>query len=340
MNPARVPQAPYSSPVMERRTFLALIPASLLAAPLAAEAQQARKVYRIGVLHLTPDLSRMQAFRDGLSKLGYSEGQDIAILDRLAEGKVDRLPELAAELVRLKVDVMVTGGTTTTYAAKQATSTIPIVMAADDSPVEDGFIVSLGRPGTNITGLITLSRELNGKRLALLREAIPKIAQVAVLSNPANRSSGPGLSTTKAAAQSIGLHLVPIEVRGPDEFEGAFSAIAKARAQALVLGHQDPIFHVHAQRVASLALKSRLPAVFYLKDFAEYGGLMSYAPSYPDLFRRAAVYVDKILKGAKPADLPVEQPAKFELLINLKTAKALGLTIPPSLLLRADQVIE
>jgi putative tryptophan/tyrosine transport system substrate-binding protein len=197
----------------------------------------------------------MEAFRDGLGKLGYIEGQNIAVLDRLAEGKVDRLPELAVERVRLKVDVIVTGGTITTYAAKRATSTIPIDMA------------------------------------------------VAVLSNPANRSSGPGLSTTKAAAQSMGLQLVPIEVRGPGEFESAFSAIARARAQALVLEHQDPIFHVHAQRVASLALKSRLPAVFYLKDFAEYGGLMSYAPSYTDLFRRAAVYVDKILtrRWANPA---------------------------------------
>jgi putative ABC transport system substrate-binding protein len=307
---------------------------------VAGEAQQAGKVYRIGVLHLTPDLLRMEAFRDGLSKLGYIEGQDIAILDRLAEGKVHRLPELAAELVRLKVDVIVTGGATTTYAAKQATSTIPIVMAADDSPVEDGFVVSLRRPGTNITGLTTLSRELNGKRLALLKEAIPRIARVAVLSNPANRSSGPGLSTTKAAAQSMGLQLVPIEVRGPDEFESAFSAIAKARAQALILGHQDPIFHVHAQRIAGLALKRRLPAVFYLKDFAEHGGLISYAPSYTDMFRRAAVYVDKILKGARPGELPIEQPTKFELVINLKTAKALGLTIPQSVLLRADRAID
>jgi putative tryptophan/tyrosine transport system substrate-binding protein len=308
-----------------------------VAASLAVEAQNAAKVYRIGVLHLTPDLARMEAFRDGLSKLGYVEGQDIAILDRLAEGKVHRLPELAAELVRLKVDVIVTGGATTTYAAQQATRTIPIVMAADDNPVEDGFIVSLGRPGTNITGLTTLSRELNGKRLALLKEAIPRLARVAVLSNPANRSSGPGLSATKAAAQSMGLQLEPIEVREPEDFESAFSAIARARAQALVLAHQDPIFHVHAQRIAGLALKGRLPAVFYVKDFAEHGGLMSYAPSYPDLFRRAAIYVDKILKGARPGELPIEQPTKFELVVNLKTAKALGLTIPQSLLVRADQ---
>jgi putative tryptophan/tyrosine transport system substrate-binding protein len=314
------------------RWWLAIIATAVaglsLGRPLGPEAQQPGKVYRIGVLHLTPDLSRMEAFRDGLSKLGYVEGQDIAILDRLAEGRVHRLPELAAELVRLKVDVIVTGGTITTYAAKQATSTIPIVMAADDSPVEDGFIVSLARPGTNITGLTTLSRELNGKRLALLKEAIPRIARVAVLSNPANRSSGPGLNTTKAAAQSMGLQLVPIEVRGPDEFESAFSAIAKGRAQALVLGHQDPLFHVHAQQIAGLALKGRLPAVFYLKDFAEYGGLMSYAPSYTDLFRRAAVYVDKILKGARPGELPIEQPTKFELVVNLKTSRVLGQTIP------------
>ena len=317
-----------------------ILTASLFLAPLVAEAQQPGKVYRVGVLHLTPDLSRMEAFRNGLSNLGYIEGQHIAILDRLAEGKVHRLGELAAELVRLKVDVIVTGGATTTYAAKQATSTIPIVMAADDSPVEDGFVISLGRPGGNITGLTTLARELTGKRLAMLKEAAPRVTRVAVLSNPANRSSGPGLNATKAAAQSMSLQIEAIEVRGPNEFESAFSAMGKARVQAFVLGHQDPIFHVHAQRLAGLALKSRLPAAFYVKDFAEHGGLMSYAPSYPDLFRRAAVYVDKILKGAKPADLPVEQAAKFDLVLNLKTAKALGLTIPQSLLQRADQVIE
>src|SRR5262252_1368779 len=320
---------------MNRRTFLCELIAVVFTVPLGAEAQQAGKFYRIGVLHLTPDLSRMEAFRHGLSELGYIEGQHVAILDRLAEGKVDRLHELAAELVRLRVDVIVTGGATTTYAAKQATSSIPIVMAADDNPIEDGFIVSLGRPAGNITGLTTLARELNGKRLALLKEAVPKISRVAVLSNPASRSSGPGLNRTREAAQSLGLHLEAIAVRGPDEFENAFSIIAKAREQGLILAHQDPIFHVHAQRLVSLALKNRLATVFYLKDFAEQGGLISYAPNYPDLFRRAAVYVDKILRGAQPGDLPVEQPQKFELIVNLKTAKALNLTIPPSVLLQA-----
>jgi putative ABC transport system substrate-binding protein len=325
---------------MDRRRFLLTSLAGAFAAPLAAEAQHAGKIYRIGVLHLTPDLSRMEAFRSGLSELGYIEGQNIAILDRLAEGKVDRLRELAAELVRLKVDVIVTGGATTTYAAKQATSAIPIVMAADDNPVEDGFISSVGRPGGNITGLTTLARELSGKRLALLKEAVPRITRVAGLSNPANRSSPAGLTRTRDAARSLGVQLEVIEVRGPDEFENAFSAITKTRAQGIVLVHQDPIFHVHAQRLASLALKNRLPAVFYLKDFAEHGGFISYAPSYPDLFRRAAVYVDKILKGARPGDLSVEQPQKFELIVNAKTARALRLTIPPSLLARADQVID
>jgi putative tryptophan/tyrosine transport system substrate-binding protein len=325
---------------LSRRTFLGESTAVIFAAPLRAVAQQAGKFYRIGVLHLTPDLSRMEAFRTGLSELGYIEGQHIAILDRLAEGKAHRLGDLATELVRLKVDVIVTGGATTTYAAKQATGSIPIVMAADDAPVEDGFIVSLGRPGGNITGLTTLARELNGKRLALLKEAVPRISRVAALAKPTNRSSLPGMNRTRDAARSMGLQLEAIEVRGPDEFESAFSAMTKMRVQGLVLAHQDPIFHVHAQRLAGLALKSRLPAVFYLRDFAEQGGLISYAPSYTDLFRRAAVYVDKILKGAKPGDLPVEQPQKFELIVNAKTGRALGLTIPTSLRLRADRVIE
>jgi putative ABC transport system substrate-binding protein len=325
---------------MHRRTFLCELIAVLFTLPLGAEAQQGGKFYRIGVLHLTPDLSRMEAFRHGLSELGYIEGQHVAILDRLAEGKVDRLHELVAELVRLKVDVIVTGGATTTHAAKQATGSIPIVMAADDNPVEDGFIASLGRPGKNITGLTTLARELNGKRLALLKETVPRIARVAVLSNPTNLSSGPGLSRTREAAHSLGLQLETFEVRGPEEFDSTFSAMAKARAQGLVLAHQDALFHVHAQQLASLALKSRLPTVFYVKDFAEQDGLISYAPDYPDLFRRAAVYVDKILKGVRPGDLPVEQPQKFELIVNAKSAHALGLTIPSSLLTRADLIIQ
>jgi len=253
---------------------------------------------------------------------------------------VHRLDDLAGELVRLKVDIIVTGGGTTTYAAKKATSSIPIVMAADDDPVEDRFITSLSRPGGNITGLTALGRELNGKRLAMLKEAVPKISRVAALLNPANRSAEPALSRAKESAHSLNLHLEAIAVRGPEDFDSAFSAANKAHVQGLVLAHGDPIFRVHAQRVAALALKNRLPAVFYLTDFVEQGGLISYAPSYPDMFRRAAVYVDKILKGAKPGDLPVEQPTKFELVINCKTAKALGLTIPQSLLLRADQVIE
>jgi putative ABC transport system substrate-binding protein len=314
--------------------------AGLLATPFAARAQQAGTVHRVGILHLTPDPLRLEAFREGLGALGYVEGQNIAILDRLAHGNVSRLRDLAGDLVRLRVNVIVTGGATTTGAAKQTTSTIPIVMAADDNPVEDGFVASLGRPGGNITGLSTLSRELNGKRLELLKEAVPKVSRVAVIVNPTSRASAPGLKATKAAAQALGLQLEVIEIRGLEDLDDAFSRIGKARVQALVLGHQDPTFHVHAQRIASLALKSRLPAVFYVKDFAEQGGLMSYAPSYPDLFRRAAAYVDKILKGARPGDLPVEQPTKFDLVVNLKTAKALALTIPPSVLQRADLVIQ
>jgi ABC-type uncharacterized transport system substrate-binding protein len=320
-----------------RRIGLAVVLAlSVNLAPLAGEAQEAGKLHRIGVLRISPDLSWMEALRKGLSDLGYVEGQQIAILDRLAEEKSHRLGELAAELVRLKVDVIVTAGPISTRAARQATSIIPIIMAADDNPVEDGFVASLGRPGGNITGLTILSPELSEKRLGLLKETLPKISRVAVLSNPDNRSHGPAVSATKSAALSMGLQLEAVAVRGPDEFESAFSAMSKSRTQALILGHRDPIFHVHARRITSLALKSRLPAVFYLKDFTEHGGLMSYAPSYTDLFRRAAVYIDKILKGAKP----VEQPTKFELVINLKTAKALGLTIPQSILVRADEVIQ
>jgi putative ABC transport system substrate-binding protein len=213
-------------------------------------------------------------------------------------------------------------------------------MAADHNPVEDGFVASLGRPGGNITGLTIVSPELGGKRLTLLKETIPGVSRVGVLSNPANRSHGPALKTVEDAALSLGLRLQVVEVEGPDGLDKAFAALHKSRAQALILGHPDPVFHVHAREVARLALKNRLPGIFYLKDFAEAGGLMTYAPSYTDSFKRAAIYVDKILKGAKPADLPVEQPAKFELVINLRTAKALGLTIPQSVLLRADQVIQ
>jgi len=317
-----------------------LFVAAVVVGPLLAETQEVGKVRWIGVLRITPDLTWMEALRGGLRDLGYVEGQQIGIIDRLAEEKSHRLPDLAAELVRLKVDVIVTAGPVSTRAAKQATSTIPIVMAADHSPVEDGFVASLGRPGGNVTGLTILSPELSGKRLALLKEAIPKLSRVAVLSNPGNRSQGSAMKATETTAESLGLQLQMIAVRGPDDFDAAFSAIDKSRAQGLILGHPDAIFHVHAREIARLALKHRLPAIFYLKDFVEAGGLMSYAPSYTDSFRRAAAYVDKILKGAKPGDLPIEQPAKFELVINHRTMRTLGLTIPQSLLLRADQIIE
>jgi putative ABC transport system substrate-binding protein len=317
-----------------------LLALAVLVGPPVAEAQEATKVRWIGVLRITPDLAWMEALRGGLRDLGYVEGQQIGIIDRLAEERSHRLPDLAAELVRLKVDVIVTAGPVSTRAAKQATSTIPIVMAADHNPVEDGFVASLGRPGGNITGLTILSPELSGKRLTLLKEALPNVSRVGVLSNPANRSHGPALKMAEGAAHSLGLQLQPVAVEGPDGFESAFAVLSKSRAQALILGHPDPIFHVHARQIARLAMKGRLPGIFYLKDFVEAGGLMSYAPSYTDSFKRAAVYVDKILKGAKPADLPIEQPTTFELAINLKTAKALGLTVPQSVLLRADQVIQ
>jgi len=332
-----------------RRIVLAVALAfSVLLAPLAADAQQAAgKVYRIGFLSVlgapTPSTPAgvLEAFRQGLRELGWVEGQNIVIDYRFAEGRFDRLPDLAAELVRLKVDIIVAVATQGVAAAKNATETIPIVMISGSAdPVGLGFIASLARPGGNVTGLsYSVGPEILGKGLELLKEIVPKVRRVAILSNPASPVQPLFIREVKVAARSLGVQLQLLEARGPNEFDGAFAAMAKERVGALLVV-ADGLFILHRTRLADLAARSRLPAIYGYREHVEAGGLMSYGSSLRDLWRRAATYVDKILKGAKPADLPVEQPTKFELVINLKTAKALGLTIPPSVLIRADEVIQ
>jgi putative ABC transport system substrate-binding protein len=329
---------------MNRRRFLQAVSVSVLAAPLAAAAaQQAGKVPRIGFLGVTSRSDRpslLDAFRQGLRELGWVEGQNIVIDYRYAEGRLDRLPDLAAELVRLKVDIIVSFGTQGVTAARNATETIPIVMIAVRDPVGTGLIASLARPGGNVTGVSgSPGLEIVAKQLELLKETVPKVRRVAILSNPANAYHQLAIKEVTVAARSLGVQLLLLEARGPNEFDGAFAAMAKERVGALLVV-SDVIFNNHRARLADLAAKSRLPAAYGIRESVEAGGLMSYGASFLDLHRRSAVYVDKILKGARPADLPVEQPTKFELVINLKTAKALGLTIPQSLLRQADQVIE
>jgi len=309
---------------------LALILA-VLAAPLAAEGQQVGKVYRIGYLSIASGPSpRTEALRQGLRELGYIEGKNITIEYRFAQEKADRLRGLATELVNLKVDLIVTGGPTATRAAQQATRTLPVVMAWGGDPVEARFVASLAQPGSNITGLTSMATELGSKRLGLLKEAVPHISRVAVLWNPSHSEASASFRETEGATRALGLSLESIEVRSAADLEGAFR-------RAVLL---DPVTLLNEAKVAELAARSRIPSIFYERRFATAGGLMAYGPLDEDLHRRAAGYVDKILKGAKPADLPVEQPTKFELVINLKTAKALGLTIPPSLLQRADEIIQ
>jgi putative ABC transport system substrate-binding protein len=330
---------------MERRTFLAMVSGSLLAAPLAAEAQQAAKVARIG--YLSPNLATSphlrEAFRQGLRDLGYVEGRNVVFEYRDAEGKVERLPALAAELVELKVDVIVTEGANTSVplAAKQATRTLPIVFASAADPVGSGLVTSLARPGGNVTGASILSPEIVGKRLELLTQAVPGVSRVAVLWLPGalgERTEKYMLKEADVAARALGVQLQFVEARGPADLDRAFSDMTRARAGALTVLPSLMFLREH-RRLVDLAAKHRLPAVYTVKEYVDAGGLMAYAPNLAEVFRRAATYVDKILKGAKPADHPVEQPTKFELVINLKTAKALGLTIPSSLLQRADQVI-
>ena len=320
-------------------TILAL---AMLVGPLAAEAQQAGKVWRIGTLDFFPrpdpgSNAIWDAFLQRLRELGYVEGQNIAIEWRHVEG--GRFADAAAELVRLNVDVILVPSTRPALAAKQATTTIPIVMAAVGDPVEAGLVRSLGRPGGNITGLSVIGFELSSKRVELLKEALPKVSRVAVLVDPTNPAHAIFWRGTEIAAQALRLKLQRLDVRGPNDFEGAFATMTKERAEALIV-LPEPMTYYERRRLADLAARSRLPAMHGLRGHAEAGDLMAYAPDYRDLYRRAAGFVDKVLKGAKPADLPVEQPMTFELVINLKTAKALGLTIPRSVLLRADEIIE
>jgi putative ABC transport system substrate-binding protein len=279
------------------------------------------------------------AFRQGLHELGYVEGRNIQIESRWAEGNYDRLPGLAADLVRLKVDVIVTYGTPAAQAAKGATGTIPIVMAAIIDPVASGLVTSLARPGGNITGQSMMSPDLAEKQLQILKELVPKTSRVAVLHNPANPGNAPQVRHAQDAARALGVRLQILGARGPSEIDSAFAAMTAEQAGAVIV-LVDAILQSNRARIADLAARHRLPAVYGLHEYAEAGGLLAYGPNRLDMFRRAATYVDRILKGAKPGDLPVEQPSTFTLVINLKTAKALGLTIPPSLLLRADQVIE
>ena len=317
---------------------------SILAVPLAAEAQQAAKIARIGFLGFNqaanPHL--IEAFRQGLRDLDYVEGRTVVIEWRDAEGKPERLPALAAELVALKVDVIVAPSTPAALAAKQATRTLPIVFIAGADPVTDGLVSSLARPGGNVTGLSNLGPELVGKRLELLTQAIPGITRIAVLWQPGGqgeRTDKDMLKRADVAARALGVRLQVVEVRGLADVDRAFSDMTRARAGALtVLG--SPMLFNERRRLVDLVAKNRLPAVYGPREFVDAGGFMAYGPNWPDMYRRAATYVDRILKGAKPGNLPVEQPTKFELVINLKTARALGLTIPPSVLRRADQVIE
>jgi len=305
--------------------------------------QQAEKVPRIGYLRVTSASDRpplLDAFRQGLRELGWVEGQNIVIDYRFAEGRLDRLPDLAAELVRLKVDVIVSLGTQGVTAAKNATETIPIVMIAVRDPVGAGLIASLARPGGNVTGVSGYAGlETVAKQLELLKETVPKIRRVAILLNPTNAYHSLAMREVNVAAQTLGVQLQLLEARGPNEFDGAFAAMVKERVGALLV-LSDVIFNSHASRLADLAARSRLPTAYAVRESVEAGGLMSYGPSFLELYRRSAAYVDKIVKGAKPADLPVEQPTKFELVINLKAAKALGLEVPPLLIAQADELIE
>jgi putative ABC transport system substrate-binding protein len=321
------------------RRLLIILTLGLLVAPLPTEAQRPTHVHRIGWLSGGErDPYYVEAFLEGMRARGYIEGQHLVLESRGAEGQYERFPALAAELVRLPVDVLVVTNTPAALAAKHATSTIPIVMVGVGDPVGSGLVASLARPGGNVTGLASLQPELMGKRLEFLKAVLPTVSRVAILWNPGNPSAASPVRAAEVAAEALGVQPVPVEARGPDAFDRAFAVMTRAHAGALlVVG--DRVFHQDRRRLAELAATSRLPTMHNVREFVDDGGLMSYGNNIPDMFRRAATYVDKILKGAKPADLPVEQPTTFELVINLKTAEALGLTIPPSVLFQATDVI-
>ncbi len=327
--------------MMERRTFLVMISGGLFAAPLTAEAQQAGKIWRIGYLDGSSPSARgtlIEAFKDRLRELGHAPSQ--YVLDsRYAEGYDERLPELAADLVRGKPDVIFAVGPPPALAAARATSTIPVVFVGVGDPVGTGLLPSLARPPGNVTGITLLAVELAGKRLAILKEAAPRATRVAIIWNPLNPTNERELKEARAAAATLGVTLLPVELRSPDDLDAALAAAVRDRAEAVWL-LSSPVTFSNRPRITGYVNQRRLPTMCALREYAFAGCLVSYGPSYADHFRRAAGYVDKILKGAKPADLPVEQPTKFELVINLKTAKALGLTIPKSVLLRADEVIQ
>ena len=329
--------------MMNRRAFLCGLTLGTLSASLAAQGQQTGKVYRIGVLVVSSRaaaLHLIEALEQGLRDRGYVEGRNIALEYRFAEGRPERLPDMAVELVRLKVDLIMAANDGHVRAARQATTTIPIVMSLATDPVGEGLVASLARPGGNITGLTAgVTPETWGKRLQLLTELVPKISRVAVLSNSTFRPNAARWKPTQDAGRQLGVTLLPAEIRGPDDLENAFATMVQGRAEGFVV-FGEPVTYSRRSQMAGLAAKHRLPGVYPWREAVDAGGLLSYGPDFRDLSRRAATYVDKILKGAKPGDLPMEQPTKYDLVINLKTAKALGLTIPPSMLARADQVIE
>ena len=327
---------------MRRRQFILALGGAAATWPLAARAQQVGKIPRIGFMGnstATMEANLIGPFRNGLRELGYEEGRNLIIEFRWAEGNYDRFPALIAELVAAKVDVIIAAGTPATLAIKKATSTVPLVFIAVGDPVGTGIVPNLARPGGNITGLSSIAPDLEGKRLELLRELVPKLAHVAIFLNPANAFHTVSVQQARVAAQSLGIKLQPFEVDKSEQLDGAFAAIVKEKPDALLI-LADRVFLHNRKRMMEFATQQQLPSVNAYRELVEAGGLMSYGPSYEDMHRRAAIYVDKILKGAKPSDLPIEQPTKFILFINLKAAKALGLTVPPTLLARADEVIE
>jgi ABC-type uncharacterized transport system substrate-binding protein len=328
----------HRAPMMNRRRFLRTVSASLFVAPLAVEAQQAGKVWRIGFLRSGhPPENYIAGLKQGLREQGYVPDQNVIVEIRATDGSFDQLPRFAEELVRSKVDVILASGAPAALAAKRVTTSVPIVFVGIHDPVELGLVSSLVRPGGNITGLSSNAADLAGKRLELLRAIIPRLRRVAVIWHPANPTNPIQLKGAQVAARTLGVQLLPVPVQGPNDLD---SAVTTVRGTDGLLMLESPFFTTHRARLAELVARSRVPAIYGQREYVAAGGLMSYGTDFQDLFRRAAPYVDKILKGAKPADLPVEQPTKFEFVINLKTSRALGLTIPPSLQLRADHVIE